>query len=43
MNRSGFFTRSLVCLIAAIGLAGCATSNLPPAPAKAAGELAAKL
>ena len=36
MNRSGFFTRSLVCLIAAIGLAGCATSNLPPAPAKAA-------
>jgi polysaccharide export outer membrane protein len=36
MNRSGFFTRSLVCLIAAIGLAGCASSNLPPAPAKAA-------
>ena len=36
MNRSGFFTRSLVCLIAAIGLAGCTTSRLPPAPAKAA-------
>ncbi len=36
MNRSGFFTRSLVCLITAIGLAGCASSNLPPAPAKAA-------
>lgn len=36
MNRSGFFTRSLVCVIAAIGLAGCASSNLPPAPAKAA-------
>ena len=36
MNRSGFFTRSLACLIAAIGLAGCASSNLPPAPAKAA-------
>jgi polysaccharide export outer membrane protein len=36
MNRSGFFTRSLVCLFAAIGLAGCASSNLPPAPAKAA-------
>ena len=36
MKRSGFLTRSLVCLIAAIGLAGCATSSLPPAPAKAA-------
>ena len=36
MKCSGFFTRSLVCLIAAIGLAGCASSNLPPAPAKAA-------
>jgi polysaccharide export outer membrane protein len=36
MKRSGFLTRSLVCLIAAIGLAGCASSNLPPAPAKAA-------
>ncbi len=36
MNRSGFFTRSLICVITAIGLAGCASSNLPPAPAKAA-------
>lgn len=36
MNRSRFSSRSLVCIITAIGLAGCASSNLPPAPAKAA-------
>jgi polysaccharide export outer membrane protein len=36
MNRSRFSARLLVCVITAIGLAGCASSNLPPAPAKAA-------
>lgn len=36
MNRSRFSSRLLVCVITVIGLAGCASSNLPQAPAKAA-------
>ncbi|MEI6548343.1 MAG: XrtA/PEP-CTERM system exopolysaccharide export protein [Burkholderiales bacterium] len=36
MNRSRFSSGLLIGLIAVIGLAGCASSNLPPAPAKAA-------